>query len=135
MTEKRWLYFGIVLAVTALAAPASAGDGLVALQTADPACPDNSGNIYVDCGNGTVTDNRTGLVWLANTNCVNGPSWYEAMEIAAGLADLPDGACGGGVTRDNCDCGLRDGSSPGEWRLASMAELKAMVKKGKTLAS
>jgi hypothetical protein len=50
-----------------------AGDGVVALQTADPSCPDDSGKIYVDCGNGTVTDNRTGLVWLKNADCLLTP--------------------------------------------------------------
>jgi hypothetical protein len=52
------------------ASGAWAGDGVVALQTADPSCPDDSGDRYVDCGNGTVTDNDTGLVWLKQANCL-----------------------------------------------------------------
>ena len=98
-----------------------AGDGLVALQTADPSCPDDSGNIYVDCGNGTVTDNRTGLVWLQNADCIDegAVDWYTAMEFVAGLSDLPGS--------DPDDCGLSDGSSPGEWRLPSKAEWDSMV--------
>ena len=100
-----------------------AGDGLVALQTADPSCPDGSGDIYVNCGNGTVTDNRTGLVWLENADCLGGTEdWFAAMEFVAGLADLP----GGSVAAAH-DCGLSDGSSAGEWRLPSVSEWEAMV--------
>jgi hypothetical protein len=41
------------------------GDGMVALQTAESSCPYDRGNLYVDCGNGTVTDSRTSQVRLA----------------------------------------------------------------------
>lgn len=95
-----------------------AGEGLVKIQTADPACPDDSGDIYVDCGNGTVTDNRTGLVWLRDANCIGPANWQTATDFTAGLADLA------GVDRD---CGLTDNSSPGEWRLPTPAEFEMMV--------
>lgn len=117
----------VLTLVVALPLSSLAGNGLVALQTADPACPDNSGNRYVACGNGTVTDNETGLVWLANTDCFGIQEWHDAMEIVAGLADLPDAEVCGAVSADECDCGLSDGSSPGEWRLATVGEWKAMV--------
>jgi len=104
------------------ASGAWAGEGLVALQTADPSCPDESGKIYVDCGNGTVTDNRSGLVWLKNANCVGWTSWYEAVEFVEGLSDLPETSIAAGS-----DCGLSDGSSAGEWRLPSIAEWEQMV--------
>jgi len=129
MGERRWLYFAVgILAVTCFAAGAWAGDGVVALQTAEPSCADNSGNIYVDCNNGTVTDNRTGLVWLAKANCFGGQLWPEAMEIVSGLADLNVAFCvGKGLTGEQCDCGLSDGSSPGEWRLPTVEEWETMV--------
>lgn len=97
-----------------------AGDGVVALQAADPSCADPTNpDRYIDCGNGTVTDNDTGLVWLADASCLAAVSWFTAMEFVAGLSDLPG---------DNPnDCGLSDGSSPGEWRLPSRAEWQAMV--------
>lgn len=104
---------------------ALAGDGIVALQTAHPSCADDSDNIYVDCGNGTVTDNRTGLVWLKDATCYEELSWHEAMEVVAGFSDIPDGSA---VSGD--DCGLSDGSSPGEWRLPSIAEWEVMVAHG-----
>ncbi|MFQ5525233.1 MAG: DUF1566 domain-containing protein [Thermoanaerobaculia bacterium] len=101
-----------------------AGDGVAALQTADASCPDASSNIYVDCGNGTVTDNRTGLVWLRDANCLNGTvSWFTAMEFVAGLSDLPPAP----FPAASHDCGLSDGSSPGEWRLPSAEEWIAMT--------
>lgn len=106
--------------------PGLAGDGVVALQTADPSCPDDSGNRYVDCGNGTVTDNDTGLVWLADANCLDvsggGWDWFTAMEFVAGLSDKPATSAAASE-----DCGLSDGSSPGEWRLPSVEELEAMI--------
>ncbi|MDH3308779.1 MAG: DUF1566 domain-containing protein [Acidimicrobiia bacterium] len=124
MTEKRWVYFGVVLAVTALVAPASAGDGLVALQNADASCRSTTAPPprYVDCDNGTVTDNDTGLVWLKNANCMGPVDWYTAMEFVAGLSDKPAESAAA-----NQDCGLSDGSSPGEWRLPSVEEWEAMI--------
>ena len=99
-----------------------AGDGVVALQTAGTSCADGSGNRYVDCGNGTVTDNETGLVWLANADCLGSVDWLTASEFVAGLSDKPEGSIAAAH-----DCGLSDGSSPGEWRLPSMEEWEAMV--------
>lgn len=121
-----WVLF---IAALAFAARGVAGDGVVALQTAAPACPDNSSDRYVDCGNGTVTDNDTGLVWVANANCFGLLNWHDAMAAVAGLADLPvDTELCVGATPDECDCGLSDGSSPGEWRLPSAEEWAATVK-------
>lgn len=105
-----------------------AGGGLVALQTADGSCEDDSTNIYVDCGNGTVTDNRTGLVWLKNASCFGQQNWREAMEIISGFSDVDGGFCAEKfLTDEQCDCGLSDGSSPGEWRLPSASEWWTMV--------
>jgi len=111
------LAVGVLLML--LPAVGFAGDGVVALQSADPSCPDSTNAIYVNCGNGTITDNRTGLVWLANANCLGTMNWYSALKFVAGLSDLP-GA-------DVSDCGLSDESSPGEWRLPSADEWEVMV--------
>lgn len=104
-----------------------AGDGLVALQNAAPSCPDDSDSRYVDCGNGTVTDNLTGQVWLKNASCFGLLSWDEAMAAVAGLSDQLDSEVCGGLLPDACDCGLADGSAPGEWRLPSPFEWHVMV--------
>lgn len=120
--------FLILLVPAVLPLVSLAGDGLVALQTATPACGDDTGNIYVDCGNGTVTDNRTGLVWLTNADCFGEVTWYEAAATAGGLSDVDDNLCAlESLSAALCDCGLNDGSSPGEWRLPSPREWQAMV--------
>ena len=64
------------------------GPAGVAVQ-ADPPCFDNL-NRYVDCGNGTVTDTVTGLIWLKEAGCL-GPSAYAAANDAA--AALQHGDC------------------------------------------
>jgi hypothetical protein len=92
------------------------------------------GNRYQDNFNGTVTDCRTGLIWLKDANCrdtsggipkndINGAlTWYDAMKWVAGLGD----------TRPmNITCLLRDGSSAGDWRLPTKTEWMAMVSNAK----
>jgi hypothetical protein len=81
-------------------------------QRPDPRCFDNA-NRYVNCGNGTVTDTATGLIWLQDAGCLGSLSWAEANQAAAAL--------------ENGQCGLTDHSKPGDWRLPSNAEWMAMV--------
>lgn len=129
MTARCLALGAVGLLVLASVGPALGGEGVVALTTCDVSCPDDSSHFYVACGNGTVTDNRTGLVWLANADCFGQLSWFEAMAIVAGLGDLPAHACAG-MEPEECDCSLSDHSSPGDWRLPSMAEWKAMLVSG-----
>jgi len=68
---------------------------------------------YIDNGDGTVTDNRSGLICLKNANCFGVQDWYKAMQSADNLA--------------SGQCGLRDSSRRGMWRLPSKEELKAMI--------
>jgi len=68
---------------------------------------------FTDNGDGTVTDNLTGLIWLKNADCFGQGDWYEALSDCNGLAD--------GM------CGLTDGSSAGDWRLPSYKELFSLV--------
>lgn len=53
-------------------------------------CFDNAGR-FVDCGDGTVKDNFTGLFWLKNANCFGITDWAAASIAAVQLAD---GQCG-----------------------------------------
>jgi hypothetical protein len=85
---------------------------LPAVPVVDPPCFDNV-NRYVDCGNGTVTDTVTGLVWLRDSSCLGVADWASSATRAARLST--------GV------CGLTDGSSPGQWRLPTLAEWQATV--------
>ena len=79
---------------------------------ANPVCADNQ-NRYVYCGNGTVTDTVTGLIWLRNADCLGNRDWTTAVNLAA---QLEDG-----------ECGLTDGSKPGDWRLPTRGEWDATI--------
>ncbi len=74
-----------------------------------------SSDRYTDNGNGTVTDNRTGLIWLKNANCFGKQNWETAMQSADQLA--------------NGQCDLTDGSIKHKWRLPTKEEWTAMMDK------
>jgi hypothetical protein len=77
---------------------------------------------FTDNGNGTVTDNLSGLIWLKSANCNGQKTWANALTWANGLYDGCPG-CGG----TNNDCGLTDGSVAGDWRLPSRFELESVL--------
>ncbi len=68
---------------------------------------------FTDNGNGTVTDNLNGLIWLKNANCFGFQAWATALVSANTLV--------------SGKCGLTDGSSAGQWRLPSINELERLV--------
>ncbi len=70
---------------------------------------------YNDCGNGTVTDSLTGLVWLKKSNCLPSADFEAAKKAVAGLK--------------NGDCMLTDASSPGDWRLPTQKEWETTMEK------
>ena len=69
------------------------------------ACAGTPSTRFVDngCGGGTVKDTETGLCWLKKADCLRPATWGDQMANAAALGDG--------------QCGLTDGSSPGDWRL------------------
>jgi len=71
---------------------------------------------FTDNGNGTVTDNLTGLIWLKNANCFGARSWNNAISDC--------------FTLSTGNCGLADGSSLGDWRLPNSNELASLLHKG-----
>lgn len=71
---------------------------------------------YIDNRDGTITDNRTGLIWLKNANCFGKRTWRTAMRSVEKLA--------------HGQCALSDGSQASEWRLPTKAEWMAMTEKG-----
>jgi hypothetical protein len=81
-------------------------------------CGDKSKR-YFDCGNGTVTDSMTGLIWLKQSNCLPAANWENARKAVAALKDG--------------DCMLKDGSSPGDWRLPTDKEWEATMANAKDL--
>ena len=74
---------------------------------------------FTNNGNGTVTDNLTGLIWLRNANCFGTRIWTQALTDANGLASP--------------SCGLSDGSTAGDWRLPNVREMLSLVDYGVTL--
>jgi hypothetical protein len=82
---------------------------------------------FTDNGNGTITDNLTGLIWLKNASC---------MDTVGGIVKSSLGyqgslAWGNALTWSNNlasgNCGLSDGSAPGDWRLPNVEELESLV--------
>lgn len=98
-------------AVSAYVCNGANGGGGAAARPDGP-CFDNT-NRYVDCGNGTVTDTVTGLVWLKDANCFGYLDWAGAHGAAAAVA--------------NGSCGLTDGSASGDWRLPTKDEWAATI--------
>ncbi len=70
---------------------------------------------FTDNGNGTVTDNLTGLVWLKVASCIY-IDWTSALSSVATLA--------------SGSCGLADSSVAGQWRLPTVKELSSLVNAG-----
>lgn len=72
---------------------------------------------FSDNGDGTVKDQLTGFVWLKNANCFGLKAWQEALTVSNALA--------------NEQCGLSDGSVPGDWRLPNVRELHSLIDLGR----
>jgi len=82
---------------------------------------------FSDNGDGIVTDNLTGLVWLKDASCtsffsgdkkgLNYRNWSMAITAANFLV--------------SGDCGLSDGSVAGDWRLPNVRELESLVDYGR----
>ncbi len=69
---------------------------------------------FTDNGDGTVTDNLTGLIWLKNANCAEEyMGWEDALSYCNNLA--------------SGSCGLTDGSVAGDWRLPNRFELESLL--------
>ena len=90
---------------TESAAPGDDGDLQKGVAWPDPRFTDN--------GNGTVTDNLTGLVWLKDANPCGKKNWSQALTFCNNLS--------------NGRAGLRDASSPGDWRLPNIREIYSLV--------
>jgi hypothetical protein len=72
---------------------------------------------------GTVTDNKTGLIWLANANCLE---TVGGIAKAAGTLTWPN-ALTWSNNLSTGKCGLTDSSAVGAWRLPNKEELASLV--------
>ncbi|MDO9263552.1 MAG: DUF1566 domain-containing protein [Desulfosalsimonadaceae bacterium] len=68
---------------------------------------------FTDNGDGTVTDNLTGLIWLKNADPCGGKQWADAVAWCSALA--------------SGTAGLTDGSVAGAWHLPTITELNSLV--------
>ena len=68
---------------------------------------------FTDNGDGTATDNLTGLIWLQDANCFGQRVWPNALADCNFLS--------------NGQCGLADGSNAGDWRLPQIKELQSLI--------
>lgn len=71
---------------------------------------------FTDNGNGSFTDELTGLTWLGVRQCITEQAWSDAIGFTNQL----------GAASDVCPT-LNDGSSAGEWRLPNINELRSIV--------
>lgn len=131
-TATRWAERTVAEASTPQSAPAPAspssstgvgGAGIVVegavveTKAAAPCFPTSAAadsfDRYVDCGNGTVLDTVTGLLWLKQADCLGSADWWEAHAAAASLA--------------SGQCGLADHSQAADWRLPTRAEWQVTI--------
>ena len=91
----------------------------IAELRAQPSLPER----YVDCGDGTVYDAVTGLLWLEDATCDlfgsypdGSTDWANAW---ARVAELAEG-----------ECELTDGSRAGDWRLPTVSEWQVTMNAG-----
>ena len=96
------------------ATPEDVADGKTFWGLTSGAWGPRTGARFTANGDGTVTDNRTGLVWLENANP---PGMFFGWDFALDFCNtLADGTAG-----------LTDGSSAGDWRLPNIRELQSLV--------
>lgn len=74
-------------------------------------------------GNGTVTDNLTGLIWLRLANC---SSFFDSDPTGDNLRNWP-AALAAVSSLESGHCGLTDGSVAGNWRLPNLRELHSLL--------
>jgi hypothetical protein len=78
---------------------------------------------FKDMGNGTILDTKTGIYWLKDANCI-GPVYYEDTTIEDGSFVI--GALARVGQLGHGQCGLSDGSGPGNWRIPTLSEIRGL---------
>jgi len=80
---------------------------------------------FTDHGNGTVTDNLTGLIWLKNANVSGTTNWQTALNWVVELNT--------NGTMNSVDAGdtSNGGSHQTDWRMPNLKELQSLVDYGR----
>lgn len=73
---------------------------------------------FKDMGDGTVRDNRTGLIWMKDVSWIDHPASFNLAEWATKMISQ-------GFNKEDYE--LSDGSSAGDWRLPTKEEWEALV--------
>jgi hypothetical protein len=68
---------------------------------------------FCDMQNGTVRDNKTGLIWLKDASCMGEMTWWDARADVSMVY--------------HSRCGLTDFSEMGDWRLPTIDEWEAFI--------
>ncbi|HHT9107174.1 MAG TPA: Lcl C-terminal domain-containing protein [Candidatus Wunengus sp. YC63] len=76
---------------------------------------------FTDNGNGAITDNLTGLIWLQNANVVGARTWADALTDVENLNS--DGMMNGISAGDTSN----GGSHQKDWRLPNRNELASLT--------
>jgi hypothetical protein len=71
----------------------------------------------IDNGDGTLYDTVTGLTWLKKADCIQA-AWAGAIAAVNNLA--------------SGQCGLADGSTPGQWRMPNRFEMLSLADRSPT---
>jgi hypothetical protein len=75
---------------------------------------------FSDNGDGTFTDNLTGLVWMSDNTCLLTATYNTFVKALDAVANLADG-----------QCGLTDGSVKGAWRMPNVNEAYSLFDSSK----
>lgn len=108
--------FGIGFAPDCPVCPPCTGGGTCPSCTGGT-CNPNALPVFVNNGNGTITDTRTGLIWLQNANCLGGTRTHADATTWATTVLVGNGTM----------CGLNDGSTAGQWRLPTVTQLQDLI--------
>jgi len=71
---------------------------------------------FTDNGHGAIRDNLTGFIWSKDAGCFEDTTWQETLDT---ISTIGDG-----------DCGLTDGSVPGDWKIANIRQLYTLLDYG-----